>query len=48
MKAVIFESARISSRLLLQDFGMTVDWKQSAAVAAKPFAPEVESEQTLA
>ena len=31
---VIFESARISSRLLLEDFGMKADWKHSAAVGA--------------
>ena len=27
---VIFESARISSRLLLEDFGISVDWKECA------------------
>ena len=31
---VIFESARISSRLLLEDFGMKADWKHRAAVGA--------------
>jgi phytoene desaturase len=37
---VIFESARISSRLLLEDFGMSVDWKQIAGnAAANTFAP---------
>jgi phytoene desaturase len=45
---VIFESARISSRLLLEDFGMSVDWKHSAATAAEAFAPRVESAETLA
>lgn len=30
---VIFESARISSRLLLEDFGIAVDWKEFAAKA---------------
>jgi phytoene desaturase len=31
---VIFESARISSRLLLKDFGMPVDWKTLASATA--------------
>lgn len=31
---VIFESARISSRLLLEDFGMSVDWKTLAGATA--------------
>jgi phytoene desaturase len=35
---VIFESARISARLLLEDFGLSVDWKQSAA-AGEFFLP---------
>ena len=30
---VIFESARISSRLLLEDLGMNVNWKQCASAA---------------
>jgi phytoene desaturase len=43
---VIFESARISSRLLLEDFGMSVDWKQSAAAGENvPPLPERAAEQ---
>ena len=44
---VIFESARISSRLLLEDFGMSVDWKQSAA-DAQNFTPRGERETETA
>jgi phytoene desaturase len=37
---VIFESARISSRLLLEDFGLPVNWKQCAdAATARNFTP---------
>jgi phytoene desaturase len=48
---VIFESARISSRLLLEDFGMNVDWKSSAAAAnTEKFSPlnERDAEQAAA
>jgi phytoene desaturase len=31
---VIFESARISTRLLLEDFGLSVNWKESAETMA--------------
>ncbi len=33
---VIFESARISSRLLLEDLGMSVDWKERAETIPRP------------
>jgi phytoene desaturase len=35
---VIFESARISSRLLLEDFGRSVDWKKIAGAPGLPMA----------
>ena len=35
---VIFESARISSRLLLEDFGRSVDWKKIAGAPSLPMA----------
>ena len=46
---VIFESARISSRLLLEDFGLGVDWKQSAdAATVGNFAPREERDTETA
>jgi phytoene desaturase len=47
---VIFESARISSRLLLEDFGISVDWKQTAAANVGNFSPldERDAEQAAA
>lgn len=47
---VIFESARISSRLLLEDFGVAVDWQARAAAAdfqRKPLR-EFDTEPTFA
>jgi phytoene desaturase len=46
---VIFESARISSRLLLEDFGVAVDWKERATTAdfhPNP-RPEITTEPTF-
>jgi phytoene desaturase len=38
---VIFESARITSRLLTEDFGISPDWNPASAMAADHYVPAV-------
>ncbi len=38
---VIFESARITSRLLTEDFGIAADWSPASAMAADHYVPAV-------
>ncbi len=45
---VIFESARISSRLLLEDFGVDVDWATPTSAPAKLATPQQTAEPTFA
>ena len=45
---VIFESARISSRLLLEDFGRSVDWKKITSAPGLPMAPARDTDAVAA
>ena len=44
---VIFESARISSRLLMEDFGIEVDWKKLAGNATDRMAAPARTDRQL-